>query len=78
MIQMTEQDFDRLLRLQERAAAPPKHFPKEVATELAAITTSIRALMRYRAVPEPLVAVDPATVPTQEEIDAMVLAGRNR
>ena len=78
MIQMTEQDYARLRRLLARAATPPKHFPKEVATELAVIDKSIQALMQERGVPLPGIVVDPETVPTQDEIRAMVVAGRNR
>ena len=44
MIQMTEQDYARLIRLKDRASRPPKHFPKEVAVELAAIEQGVKAL----------------------------------
>lgn len=77
MIQIHDDDWKRILALRDRAAQFSGRLGTEVVVELSSIEHNVRQLMKERGVPLPVIAIDPKTVPTQDEIRAMVIAGRN-
>lgn len=77
MIQIHDDDWKRLLTLRDRAAKFSGRLGTEVTLEISDIEHNVRELMKEKGVPLPQIAIDSRTVPTQAQITAMVIAGKN-